>query len=87
MMEPLVLERAAFAGINLVVGILVARYLGPGDFGLFNVLISVVTIVAAVAKLGLDGVLVRELLVRADQRQLDLGVAFWMMAASSVVFS
>ncbi|AZQ66503.1 flippase [Silicimonas algicola] len=83
----LILERAAFAGINLVVGMFVARYLGPGDFGLFNVLISVVTILAAVAKLGLDGILVRELLVRAEDRRLDLSVAFWLMAASSVVFS
>lgn len=83
----LVAERAVFAAVNLVVGVFVARYLGPVDFGQYTYLISIVTVFAAVSKLGLDGILVRELLVRPDDRSLDLGSAFWMMCLSSIILS
>ncbi len=83
----LMLERALFAAVNIFVGIFIARHLGPADFGLFNSLLSVVTIIAAIAKLGIDGVLVRELLTRADRQMLDLGVAFWLMVAGSLLSS
>lgn len=83
----LMLERALFAAVNIFVGIFIARHLGPADFGLFNSLLSVVTIMAAIAKLGIDGVMVRELLTRADRQMLDLGVAFWLMAAGSLLSS
>ena len=83
----LMLERALFAAVNIFVGIFIARHLGPADFGLFNSLLSVVTIIAAIAKLGIDGIMVRELLTRADRQLLDMGVAFWLMAAGSVLSS
>lgn len=85
----LMLEQFLRAGLNIVVGILVARYLGPAQFGLFNYVVSIMVIVAAVARLGVDGVLVRELIARPSEikRRLDLGVAFWLMGAGALACS
>lgn len=81
----LLVERFLGAGLNLFVGIYVARYLGPSGFGLFNYVISIVTLAAAVAPLGVNGLLVRELATRPEERSEDLGTAFWLMAAGAFV--
>lgn len=47
--------------VGLFVGIWVARYLGPERFGLFSYAQSFVGLFSAIATLGLDGIVVREL--------------------------
>ena len=47
--------------LGLVVTILVARYLGPDQFGILNYVFSFVAMLAPIAKLGLDGIVSREL--------------------------
>lgn len=63
---------------GLFVGIWVARYLGPEKFGLFSYILSFSAIFSGIAKLGLDGVVVRELLRNPEKRDLYLGTAFWL---------
>jgi hypothetical protein len=46
---------------GLLVGIWVARYLGPEQFGVFSYATAFVAIFSAAAKLGLDGIVVRDL--------------------------
>jgi len=53
---------------GLVVGIWVARYLGPLDFGLLNFAIAFVALFSPVADLGLQAVMVRELVRRQEDR-------------------
>jgi O-antigen/teichoic acid export membrane protein len=65
-----------FAG--LFVGIWVARYLGPVQFGEFSYVIAFVAIFSTVAKLGLDGVVVRDLVNEPSKRDMLLGTAFWL---------
>lgn len=63
---------------GLFVGAYVARYLGPGQFGLLNYVISLVSLFSIVATLGLDTLVVREL-VRDDSRRANiLGVSLSM---------
>ena len=50
---------------GLFVGIWVARYLGPEQFGMFSYAVAFASIFISIAKLGLDGIVVREL-VRED---------------------
>ncbi|MCS2307843.1 oligosaccharide flippase family protein [Bacteroides thetaiotaomicron] len=45
----------------LFVGILVARYLGPSQYGLMNYVISYVTIFMVLSAFGLDNIEIREL--------------------------
>ncbi|MFV9985016.1 MAG: oligosaccharide flippase family protein [Francisella endosymbiont of Hyalomma asiaticum] len=46
---------------SLLVGIWVTRYLGPKEFGIFNYASSFVALFSVLTTLGLDGVVVREL--------------------------
>ena len=63
---------------RLFVGIWVARYLGPEQFGLFSYVLAYTAIFAGIAKLGLDGILVRELVNHPEKRDTYLGTAFWL---------
>lgn len=63
---------------SLLVGIWVARYLGPEQFGLFSYALAFVSIFSGLAKLGLDGIVVRDLINHPHQRDVYLGTAFWL---------
>jgi O-antigen/teichoic acid export membrane protein len=63
---------------GLLVGIWVARYLGPEQFGLFSYVLAFTAIFGGVAKLGLDGILVRDLVNNPELRDTYLGTAFWL---------
>lgn len=73
---------------GLFVGAYVARYLGPAQYGLLNYVISLVSLFSVVATLGLDNIIVREL-VNDDSRLdriLSTGLTL-RLVASSVVFA
>lgn len=61
---------------NLLVGILVARYLGPEKYGLMNYVISYVTIFQVFASLGLDSIEIREESRSETNRDVIMGTAF-----------
>lgn len=63
---------------GLLVGIWVARYLGPQQFGLFSYVLAFTAIFGGIAKLGLDGILVRDLVNQPEKRDTYLGTAFWL---------
>ncbi len=62
--------------VGLFVGIWVARYLGPEQFGLFSYAQSFVGLFTAIATLGLDGIVIRELVKDESKRDVLLGTAF-----------
>ena len=64
--------------VGLFVGIWVARYLGPEQFGLFSYAQSFVGLFTAVAALGLDGIVVRELVKDESSRDELMGTAFYL---------
>jgi O-antigen/teichoic acid export membrane protein len=70
---------------GLLVGIYVARYLGPEKFGLFNYALAFVALFASVAKLGLDGIVIRDLVNAPEKRDQYLGTAFWLKAMGAVL--
>jgi O-antigen/teichoic acid export membrane protein len=65
-----------FAG--LFVGIFVARYLGPEQFGIFSYAGAFVALFGTIARLGLDGIVVRDLVNHPQDRDVYLGTAFWL---------
>lgn len=70
--------------VGLFVGIWVARYLGPEQFGLFSYAGSFVGLFTAIATLGLDGIVVRELVKDETRRDELVGTAFWMKLVGAV---
>jgi O-antigen/teichoic acid export membrane protein len=63
---------------GLFVGIWVARYLGPKDFGMFSYAMSFVGLFITVGSLGVDSILVRELVKTPEKRHTLLGTSFLM---------
>ena len=78
-------ERILRMAISLFVGIYVARYLGPERFGLLSYALSFVSLFSALASLGLDDILVRELVNQPEKRQNLLGTVFWLKVCGTVV--
>lgn len=70
---------------GLFVGIYVARYLGPEKFGVFSYAIAFASIFSTIAKLGLDGIVVRDLVREPSHRDLYLGTAFWLKLGGAIV--
>ena len=70
--------------MGLFVGIWVARYLGPEQFGLLSYAQSFVFLFTAIATLGLDSIVVRELVKDESQRNVLLGTAFTLKLIGSL---
>lgn len=69
---------------GLFVGIWVARYLGPSKFGTYSYVLAFVSIFSGIAKLGLDGVLIRDLLTYPQEQKIYLGTAFWLKVFGAI---
>lgn len=71
----LIADRVLRLIVALLVGIWVAKFLGPEQFGLFNYALSLVMLFSALASLGLDSILIRDLLGGVAKEEL-LGSVF-----------
>ncbi|MEW4983213.1 MAG: flippase [Cycloclasticus sp.] len=78
-------ERILRMGVGLFVGIWVARYLGPEKFGLLSYAQSFVFLFTAIATLGLDGIVVRELVKDESKRDVLLGTAFGLKLIGAII--
>jgi len=85
----LVGERIGRAAVTATVLGIVARYLLPAGFGRLNLAITVTGVAAALANLGLEGVVVSELIRRPDRAGAILGTALrlrlWSGLATAVL--
>jgi O-antigen/teichoic acid export membrane protein len=70
---------------GFLVGVWVARYLGPEKFGLFSYALAFVSIFQGIAKLGLDGIVVRDLVQEPEKRDVYLGTSFWLKLIGGVI--
>jgi len=80
-------ERILRMAVSLFVTIYVARYLGPERYGLLSYALSFVWLFSALASLGLDDILVRELVKNPEKRQNLLGSVFWLKICGTVVMA
>jgi O-antigen/teichoic acid export membrane protein len=70
--------RVGSLAIKMVVSIMLARYLGRGYNGIINGGIAYIYFFSAIATLGLDQFIVKELHQFPDNRDQILGTSFWM---------
>ena len=61
----------------LFVGILVARYLGPENYGIMNYVISYVSIFTIVATFGMSNIEIRELSRNKEKKKFDSWYLFY----------
>lgn len=80
-------EKIAQMFLGLLVGLWIARYLGPERFGRFNYAIANVGLFIPIAKLGLDNIVIRNLARNPSDKDETLGTALFLkLIASSLVF-
>lgn len=72
-------------GVGLLVGVWVARYLGPEQFGLLNFALAFTGLFGAIASLGLQGIVVRDILRDAGSERLTLGTAAMLQLAGGLL--
>jgi PST family polysaccharide transporter len=62
-----------------------ARYLGPSQYGILNYAIAFVILLGPITRLGLEGVVVQELLRAPDEKDEILGTTFVLRLAGGVL--
>jgi O-antigen/teichoic acid export membrane protein len=72
-------------GVGFFLSIWVANYLGVEKFGNYNVAVAYMFIFSAVATLGLNGIVTRELVKRPEEEGEILGSAFILILFGSIV--
>lgn len=70
---------------SLLVGIMVARYLGPEQYGLMNYVISYVALFQVLASFGLDNIEIREESKANDKKDIIIGTAFTLKCIFALV--
>jgi len=70
---------------GLIVGIWIARYLGPNDFGVLNYALAYTALFILFVKLGLDQIIVREIVKKTRLTNYLLGTAFGLKLIGSIV--
>lgn len=71
--------------VGFVMGIWIARYLGPANLGLLDYSVAIFSLFAALSSLGLNGIVVRELVREPDKREEILASTFTMLAVAGGV--
>lgn len=78
-------EKILRMAVGLFVGVWVARYLGPEQFGLLSYAQSFVGLFTVIATLGLDTIIVRELVKDETKRNVLLGTAFGLKFIGAIL--
>lgn len=78
-------DRLLRMGVGLLVGVWVARYLGPEQFGIYNYAIAFVALFGAFATLGLDGIVVRDIVRNPVSKDEILGTAFLLKLCGGIL--
>src|SRR5574344_1236069 len=72
-------------GVSFIVGIYIARYLGPSNYGLFNYVISFVGLFAFLVSFGIDGIVSREIIKDHNKKEEIISTGFYIKIVGSVI--
>lgn len=71
--------------LSLIVGALSARYLGPSNYGLISYGTSLVNLFVSVCRLGMDGVVINEMVKKKEKTGDYLGAVLVMRTVTSII--
>lgn len=71
--------------VSFVVGVLVARFLGPSDLGVISYASSIANFFAIFSQLGLTPIVTRNLVKYPERANEILGTAFWARVAAGIL--
>jgi PST family polysaccharide transporter len=78
-------DRLLRLGLGTLVGVWIARYLGPVQFGVLNYSLAFASLFGALATLGLDSIIVREIVLHPEDKDETLGTAFTLRLLGGAV--
>lgn len=81
----LFIDRVFRLGLGLLLGVWIARYLGPSQFGTLNYSISIVAIFMSIAGLGLNGIIIRDLVRNPANANVTLGTSFLLQFFAGIL--
>jgi polysaccharide transporter, PST family len=81
----LMVDRVVRMGMGLFVGVWVARYLGPARFGTLNFSVAFIALFGTAGTLGLEMIVVRELLHSTDDTREILGTTLALRTGGSLL--
>jgi len=76
----LLLDKFLRLSIGLIVGTMVARHLGPENFGFLSYAIAFTALMGGMGSLGLDSIVVRNIVREPQNASLELGTALFLRA-------
>lgn len=71
--------------LNLLVGLLTARYLGPDNYGLINYAAAYTTFFTALCTLGINSIIVKNLVDHPEEEGLTIGTTLLLRVVSSIL--
>lgn len=80
----LVLEKIIRMFTGVLLGVLVARYLRPEQYGLYSYTLAIVIILSGFADLGLNQIVVRELIKEPQSQEEIVSTAFFLKLAAGL---
>lgn len=81
----LLLDKVFRMGVGMLLGVWIARYLGPESYGKLNYVIAYVALVGSFTSLGQDGIVVRELINEKRNTDEIISTAFIMQFVAGLV--
>ncbi len=72
-------------GISFFVGIYIARYLGPSNYGLLNYVISFVGLFGFLTSFGIDSIISREIIKNHNKKDEIIGTGFYIKIFGSIL--
>ncbi len=79
------MDKIVRLGLGLLVGVWLARYLGPDQFGQFSYAVAFVGLFGALASLGLNGIVVRDIVRSPETADTTLGTAFVLQGFGALI--
>jgi O-antigen/teichoic acid export membrane protein len=81
----LFIDKILRMGIGLLMGVWIARYLGPEQFGLLSYALAFTGLFSAIAALGMQEIVVRDIVHKPDAASETLGTALALQIISGLV--
>ncbi|AXX16203.1 flippase [Leptospira borgpetersenii] len=72
-------------GMGMFLGVWIARYLGPDSYGKLNYVIAYIALIGSFTNLGLDGVVVRELIKEKAHKEEILSTSFLLQLIAGMI--
>lgn len=71
-------DKVISIGLTFLITAMLARYLGPSNFGIYSYVISLVSLFAIAGHMGLSGLVVRELVKQPNENHIILGTSLFL---------